>query len=108
MIDNLVTYLIHQHSPLPANDALAYQYILADNGVFIRAETRFFGAYIPIVGCTVRGLEWLNTHFQLNVPRIPEQLLTRILADARRARRPDGSLNEVFYRWPCVGNRQRK
>jgi len=99
MLDNLVTYLIHQHNPLDANDALAYQYILAGNGVFIRAETRFFKACLPIVGCSVRGLERLDAHFQLTVPRIPEQLLTHILTDARRARRPDGNLNEVFYRF---------
>ena len=41
MIDKLVTYHIHKRDPLPANDALAYQYILAGNGVFVRSETRF-------------------------------------------------------------------
>ncbi|NHZ72837.1 MAG: hypothetical protein GWP17_07115, partial [Aquificales bacterium] len=103
MIDNLVTYLIHQHRSLPANDALAYQYILAGNGVFMRAETRFFEAHIPIMHCQVRGLEKLEPYFRLKVPRIPEQLLTHILADAHRARRPNGGLNEVFYRFHHQG-----
>jgi PRTRC genetic system protein A len=33
------------------------------------------------------------------VPRIPARLLETILADARHARQPDGSLNEVLYQF---------
>jgi len=105
MFDNLVTYHVYKCDPLPANDApsmnsgqaLVYQYILARNGVFIRAETRFFDALLPIAPCTVRGLEPLQHHFRLKVPRIPARLLDTVLTDARRARRPDGSLNEALY-----------
>ena len=43
MFPNLVTYHIHTCNPLTANNALAYQYILAGNGLFIRAETHFGG-----------------------------------------------------------------
>ena len=99
MIDKLVTYHIHKRDPLPANDALAYQYILAGNGVFVRAETRFFTALLPITVCTVRGLPSLRPQFQLLVPRIPARLLDAVLADARRARRPDNGLNEVLYQF---------
>ncbi|RMG96326.1 MAG: hypothetical protein D6706_10350, partial [Chloroflexi bacterium] len=55
MIDNLVTYHIHKHTPLPPNGALAYQYILAGNGVFVRAQTCFFTALLPVTAVTVRG-----------------------------------------------------
>jgi PRTRC genetic system protein A len=108
MLDNLVTYHIHRQNPLPANNALGYQYILAGSGLFIRAETRFFQARFAIAPCLVRGLATLETHFRLKAPRIPEALLTRILADARRARRPvgggtDNGLNEVFYRFHHQG-----
>lgn len=97
MFDNLVTYHVHKRNPLPANDALAYQYILARNGIFIRTETRFFEAVLPVVSCMVRGLDLLHHSFQLNGPRIPTRLLDTILSDARRARRPSGALNEVLY-----------
>ena len=99
MIDKLVTYHIHKCDPLPANDALAYQYVLAGNGVFVRAETRFFKALLPVTACTVRGLLPLHPQFQLLVPRIPARLLDVVLADARCARRPDNGLNEVLYQF---------
>ena len=103
MFNNFVTYLIHQRNPLPASDALAYQYILAGNGVFIRAETRFFEARIPVTPCQVRGLAMLKPYFRLKVPRIPANLLVTILPDACRARRPDGGLNEAFYQFHHQG-----
>lgn len=99
MFDNLVTYHVHQSDPLPANNALAYQYVLAGNGLFIRAETHFFEAILPIALCTVRGLSPLHHHFLLKVPRIPARLLDTILADARRTRRTDDGLNEVLYQF---------
>ncbi len=43
MFPKLVTYHVHKNNPLPANDALAYQYILAGNGVFIRSN----GPHVP-------------------------------------------------------------
>jgi PRTRC genetic system protein A len=104
MFKNIVTYHVHKRDPLPPNDALAYQYILAGNGVFIRAEARFFDALLPVAPCTVRGLAPLRQYFQLKIPRIPAQLLSTILIDARRARRPTGDqaeneLNEVLYQF---------
>ena len=99
MIDKLVTYHIHNRDPLPANDALAYQYILAGNGVFVRAETRFFTALLAVTACTVRGLPPLRPQFKMLVPRILARLLDAVLADARRARRSDNRLNEVLYQF---------
>ncbi len=99
MLDSLVTYYVHRQDPLPPSDALAYQYILAGNGLFIRAETCFFEAILPIAACAVRGLAPLRHSFRLKVARIPARLLNTILTDARRARRPDSGLNEVLYQF---------
>lgn len=99
MFDNLVTYHIYWHNLLPANDALAYQYILAGNGVFIRAETGFFAALLSIAPCTVRGLPSLQQQFRLKIPCISERLLDAVLADARCARQPNGKLNESLYQF---------
>lgn len=67
MYPNFVTYHVHNSEPLPPNDALAYQYILAENGLFIRTETHFFEAILPISPCTVRGLTTLQPHLRLKV-----------------------------------------
>lgn len=104
MFNNIVTYHVHKQTPLPPNDALAYQYILAGNGLFIRAETRFFNCLMPITRSNVRGLVPLQGRFRLNVPRLPDRLLATVLADARRARQPDGGLNEALYQFHHHGH----
>ena len=103
MFANLVTHHLYDGRCLPPYDALAYQYIVAGNGVFIRAETRFFNVLMPISICAVRGLMPLQGQFRLEVPRIPERLLATVLADARRAWRPDNGLNEVLYHFYHLG-----
>ena len=104
MFANLVTYHLHRHTLLaqdtPASAARvapAYQYILAGNGVLVRAETRFFTALLLIAPGVVRGLPPLRPQFRLKVPRLPAGLLHTILTDARGATRPGGGLNEVLY-----------
>jgi hypothetical protein len=99
MFNNLVTYHIHKQDPLPASDALAYQYILAGNGLFVRAETRSFTAVLLAAACTVRGLALLRCQFRLKCPRLPGRLLHAVLADGRRARQPDGRLNKTLYQF---------
>ena len=80
MFPNLVTYHIHRAEPLPPNNALAYQYVLAGNGLFVRAETRFFRVILPVAPVVVRGLPLLAAQFQLRVPRLTARLLETILA----------------------------
>ena len=92
---NLVTHHVYDGCHLSPFDAQAYQYIIAGNGIFVRAETRFFSALLPVIACGVRGLAPLQFEFRLKVPRIPEKLLRTALRDARGARRPDGGLNEA-------------
>ncbi|MCP4425716.1 MAG: hypothetical protein GY803_14565, partial [Chloroflexi bacterium] len=99
MLDNIVTYKIMVSREWPPYDAIAYQYLIAGNGVFIRTETRFFDALIPLSAPIIRGLAPLKLQFHLKVPRLPARLLTAVLTDARRARRADGKLNEVLYQF---------
>ena len=106
MFANLVTYHLHRHTLLaqdtPASAARvapAYQYILAGNGVLVRAETRFFTALLLIAPGVVRGLPPLHPQFRLKVPRLPAGLLHTILADARGATRPGGGLREALYQF---------
>jgi PRTRC genetic system protein A len=97
MFDKLVTFHIHRSGLLPTSDALVYQYILAATGVYLRAESRFFDVLLPIARCPIRGLAALEPHIRLKVARLPGRLLVAALLDARRARGPDGGLNEALY-----------
>jgi hypothetical protein len=53
---NFVTYHVYDGRRPPPFDAQAYQYILAGEGIFVRSETPFFSALVPVVACSVRGL----------------------------------------------------
>jgi PRTRC genetic system protein A len=107
MFDNHVTYHIHQATLLPPNDAQAYQYILAANGLFVRAETRFWQACILVAACEVRGLQPLQSWFGLKIGRLPATLLTAVIGDARQQRRDGGGLNEALYQFRHDGHQVR-
>jgi len=97
MFPNLITYIIHHQTPLPANDALAYQYIMAGNGVFLRAENRFVSAIVPVARCQIRGLAPLERQINLKIPRLTEQLLAVVVDDACQTRALNGRLQEALY-----------
>jgi len=105
ILPNLVTYHVYDGCRLPPRGAQAYQYTLTGNGIFIKAETPFFSAIVPVVACSVRGLAPLRPKFRLKVARIPEKLPGAALTDARGVRRPDGGLNEALYQFLHHGNR---
>lgn len=48
MFQNIVIYRLHEKPLLPPNNALAYQYVLAAAGVYLRAENRFFDVLAPM------------------------------------------------------------
>jgi PRTRC genetic system protein A len=96
---NLVTHHMHSGRQLPSLDAQAYLYVLAGDGILVRAETPLFTALVLIAACSVRGLAPPQSMSRQKVPRIPEKLLRAALRDARGARRPDGDLNELLYQF---------
>ena len=51
----LVDYLIARDG-LPARRGLAYDYVVAGDGLFVVAENRFFAVRVPVATATVRGL----------------------------------------------------
>jgi PRTRC genetic system protein A len=97
---NLVTYHLHQTSVLPPSDALFYQYVIAQNGVFVRTENDYVSACIPVTrledgAATIRGLQPLTGWVRLKIPRIPLALLNAAITDAQ-APTEDGRLDETL------------
>ncbi len=97
MFNNLVTYTIHHQAPLPPMSAMGYEYLMAQNGLFVRGETAVFQATIPITHTLVRGLQPITPSVKLKIPQLPGQFLHHILNHARQARNGDGELIEVLY-----------
>ena len=110
MFPNLIKYVTHTSTRLPPMNALAYEYIMASNGIFLRAENRFVKVLIPIVPVkagTVRGLHPLAASIKLKMPSMPVSLLSDLLVDARQMRNSSGHLNEVLYRFHYDGQKVR-
>lgn len=107
MLDNIVTYHVHRNISLPPNNALAYQYVLAAGGIYLRAANRFFDVLLPLGRSPIRGLASLQPHFRLKVLRLPGRLLAAVLHDARRVRGTNGGLREALYHFHHDGVRMR-
>ena len=79
----VTSYTIALETPPAEPMADGYDYILAGNGLFLRAANHFFTLTQCIAWVTVRGLVPLEPSFQLKVPCLPAALLTTVLAHAR-------------------------
>lgn len=67
----------------PLNPQPLCEYLLAGNGLFIRAARPEFLACIPVAPCAVRGLPPLEPGVRLRPPRVPGWLMIELLARAR-------------------------
>jgi PRTRC genetic system protein A len=83
--------------PLPQPVGVLYQYVLAANGVFIRAEREGLRACIQIASCDVRGLTPLEAEVEFLHPRVPADAVAMILDISRRAQMPGGGTAEVLF-----------
>lgn len=97
MFPNLITYYVHRSDPLPANNAHLYQYILAGNGLFLRAGTPWWEVMMPLLRYPVRGLLPVQPVFRLLIGRLPETLLAAAYQSALTAREKNGVLREALY-----------
>lgn len=91
-------------SPIPQD--LMYQYVVAGNGLFIRAEDSRIEAMVPVAYAHNHGLEKVEPYAKLKVPRVPAAWLHSVLRSAR-ARLPNEAMYQFFYRgeilgWKCV------
>ena len=48
MLDSVATYHVHRRNPLPLNNAVGYQYVMAAAGLYLRADNRFVDVLAPI------------------------------------------------------------
>ena len=69
-----VGYLLKRGDGLYGERGLYYDYILAENGVWIEAEGKLLAARVPVVHGQIRGLEPLEPKLVLRHGLIPQRL----------------------------------
>ncbi len=85
-----VGYLVNHQRWMEGERGTFFDYILASNGLFIRAEGKLLSARIPVAAAEVRGLAPLEPEVILRHGRIPQRLfdvaVSVMLADPGRER----------------------
>lgn len=78
----LVEYLIARDG-LPPRRGLAYDYVLAGDGLYLVAENRYLDVRVPVAAATVRGLPPIYPAFTLRPGRLPQAIWELIVEEAR-------------------------
>ena len=74
-------YILAETDTLPAIDpANLYEFVIAANGVFVRARRSGLEAMIPISTCEIRGLQPVEPYVRLEAGKIPLVCAQAILA----------------------------
>lgn len=66
----------------PQISAVLYEYLMAGNGVFVRAERDEFKVSLPVSGLKIKGLPGETYGIRWKKPQIPETLWQEILENA--------------------------
>ena len=85
---NMFNLIKHRIVPSDGNlppfpDGCAYEYWLAGNGVFIRAENDFVYACIPVAPAKVRGLPDIEASVYYKLPPLPGDMLQEMVSKAQ-------------------------
>jgi PRTRC genetic system protein A len=93
---NIVDVLLARDPALPPIAALGYEYVVAGNGLFVRAEDSRMEACIPVAAATLHGLAEVQPYARLKVDRVGPALLWSIQRSARR-RLPNEAMYQLAY-----------
>lgn len=76
--------------------AVMFEYILAGNGLFIRAKRREFSVCLPVCREPIKGLPEVGSGIVWHKPRIPSLVWQQILENARRGSDSTEFREDVF------------
>ncbi len=79
VVKPMIGYLRNEKNHVIGDRGMAYDYILAQNGVFLEAENALIRARIRVGEASVRGLEPLNERVELVHGLVPTYLLAMAL-----------------------------
>jgi PRTRC genetic system protein A len=82
MLTVFTKYILAETNTLPAiNPTSLYEFVIAGNGVFVRAHRCGLEAMIPISMCEIRGLQPVEPYVRLEAGKIPMICTQAILAE---------------------------
>jgi hypothetical protein len=100
----LVDYLVARAgSPKPAG--LAYDYVLAGDGLFVVAQSRLLRVRVPVAPCSIRGLTPLYAACTLTHGRLPLAIWDAISGALLDAGAPDREVLLAVTHTPATGHR---
>lgn len=68
---------------IEAVTAIMFEYLMAADGLFVRAKRREFSVCLPLCRVSVKGLPIIESKIIWHKPRIPSRIWREILSDAR-------------------------
>ena len=114
-ITRLPKFVEHKIASATTDDitAVMFEYILAGNGLFIRAKRREFSVCLPVCRASVKGLPEVKSGIVWHKPRIPGYIWLQILENARQGSDPGYFREDVYvvfwhesqgkWRWKNIG-----
>jgi len=94
-VPKFVEHKIASHET-EAITAVMFEYLMAGNGVFIRAKRREFSVCLPVCHERIKGLPAVQSGIVWHKPRIPGYIWQQILENARQGSDP-GYFREDVY-----------
>lgn len=92
---NFVKAVLAESPELPPVAAMV-EYIVAGNGLFVRAEDSRLAALVPITKARLSGLADVEPYARLKIPRVPAEWLWSVLNSAR-AYLPNEAMYQFIY-----------
>jgi PRTRC genetic system protein A len=94
---NVVGYLLNTKDGLIGDRGMAYDYVIAKNGVFVESEGKYLAARVPVAlaarsfyGTEIRGLEPTGTTITLRYGKIPAYIfnlaISHLMGDRKNER----------------------
>lgn len=99
---NIVGIVMAMQQSLPPIRAAGYEYVLAGNGLFVRAEDSRLAAMVKIARANLHGLEAVVPYFYFKLPKVPIGFLNAIYRRSREVA-PDEAMFQFNWdgAWRC-------
>lgn len=102
-MNDIVGIVMATQQALPPIKAAGYEYVLAGNGLFVRAADSRMAAMVKVAPARLHGLEAAIPYFHLKLPKVPAGALPALMTHAR-GQLPDEAMYQFYWDdkfWRC-------